>query len=58
MMNGQIAYVLVFKRLSTNRLYGKAAEQAVLTARLTGILQHRYYGYNNKAHALSTFLIR
>ena len=30
-------YVLVFKRLSTNRLYGKAAERAVLTARLTGI---------------------
>ena len=36
-MNGQIDYVLVFKRLSTNRLYGKAAERAVLTARLTGI---------------------
>ena len=54
-------YVLVFKRLSTNRLYaGKAAERAMLTARLTGItvLQHRYYDYNYKAHALSAFLIR
>ena len=36
-MNGRIVYVLVFKRLSTNRLYGKAAERAVLTVRLTGI---------------------
>ena len=38
-MNGRIVYVLVFvfKRLSTNRLYGKVAERAVLTARLTGI---------------------
>ena len=36
-MKGRIVYVLVFKRLSTNRLYGKAAERAVLTARLTGI---------------------
>ena len=36
-MNGRIVYVFVFKRLSTNRLYGKAAERAVLTARLTGI---------------------
>ena len=36
-MNGRIVYVLVFKRLSTNRLYGKAAKRAVLTARPTGI---------------------
>ena len=36
-MKGQIVYVFVFKRLSTNRLYGKAAKRAVLTARLTGI---------------------
>ena len=32
-----LSYALVYKRLSTNRLYGKAAERAVLTARLTGI---------------------
>ena len=36
-MNGRIVYALVYKRLLTNRLYGKAAEWAVLTARLTGI---------------------
>ena len=36
-MNGQIVYALVYKRLLTNRLYGKAAERAVLTVRLTGI---------------------
>ena len=36
-MNGRIVYVLVSKRLSTNCLYDKAAERAVLTARLTGI---------------------
>ena len=36
-MNGRIVYALVYKRLLTNRLYGKAAEWAMFTTRLTGI---------------------
>ena len=36
-MNGQIVYAHMYKRLLTNRLHGKAAERAVLNARLTGI---------------------
>ena len=34
---GRIVYALVYKRLLTNRLYGKAAEWAMFTTRLTGI---------------------
>ena len=37
-MNGRIVYALVYKRLLTNHLYGKAAERAVVTVRLTGII--------------------
>ena len=36
-MNRRIVYALVYKRLLTNRLYGKAAEWAMFTTRLTGI---------------------
>ena len=37
-MTGRIVSACVYKRLLTNRLHSKAAEWAVLTVRLTGII--------------------
>ena len=52
-MKGRIAYMRVYKCLSVKkRLHGKAAERAVLTARLTGITMLQLQS------PLSTFIVK